>query len=178
MFADLPLNLHILATDVNGGGPVLFNKQTSPDMKVSEAVRYSMSIPLIFSFKPFKEHLLVDGAILSEDALFEDWRGDGTPSVCFRLQSTEQKRKAIKKTLLQLPQYVSMLIRTFMTAISREYVNAKYWHNTVVVNTGEISAVDFSLTPEIKNTLFELGYATTKEFLPKKCAGFMRSSAL
>jgi NTE family protein len=47
-----------------------------------------------------------------------------------------------------------------------------------VVNTGEISAVDFSLTPEIKNTLFELGYATTKEFLPKKCAGFMRSSAL
>lgn len=135
-------------------------------------------LSLIFSFKPFKEHLLVDGAILSEDALFEDWRGDGTPSVCFRLQSTEQKRKAIKKNLLQLPQYVSMLIRTFMTAISREYVNAKYWHNTVVVNTGEISAVDFSLTPEIKNTLFELGYATTKEFLPKKCAGFMRSSAL
>tara|TARA_B100000929_G_scaffold40046_1_gene28655 strand:- start:314 stop:1213 length:900 start_codon:yes stop_codon:yes gene_type:complete len=177
VFADMPLDLNILATDVNGGGPVLFNKHATPDMKVSEAVRYSMSIPLIFSFKPFKEYLLVDGAILSEDALFEDWRGDGTPSVCFRLQSTEQKRKAIKKNLLQLPQYVGMLIRTFMTAISREYVNAKYWHNTVVVNTGEVSAVDFSLTPEIKNTLFELGYSTTKEFLPKKCAGFMRSSA-
>ncbi|GMM71827.1 patatin-like phospholipase family protein [Alteromonas gracilis] len=178
VFNDMPMDLNILATDVNGGGPVLFNKKTAPDMKVSEAVRYSMSIPLIFSFKPFKEHLLVDGAILSEDALFEDWRGDGTPSVCFRLQSTEQKRKAIKKNMLQLPQYVSMLIRTFMTAISREYVNAKYWHNTVVVNTGEISAVDFSLSPEIKNTLFELGYATTKEFLPKKCAGVMKSSAL
>lgn len=178
VFNDMPMDLNILATDVNGGGPVLFNKKTAPDMKVSEAVRYSMSIPLIFSFKPFKEHLLVDGAILSEDALFEDWRGDGTPSVCFRLQSTEQKRKAIKKNMLQLPQYVSMLIRTFMTAISREYVNAKYWHNTVVVNTGEISAVDFSLSPEIKNTLFELGYATTKEFLPKKCARVMKSSAL
>ena len=177
VFADMPLDLNILATDVNGGGPVLFNKHATPDMKVSEAVRYSMSIPLIFSFKPFKEYLLVDGAILSEDALFEDWRGDGTPSVCFRLQSTEQKRKAIKKNLLQLPQYVGMLIRTFMTAISREYVNAKYWHNTVVVNTGEVSAVDFSLTPEIKNTLFELGYSTTKEFLSKKCAGFKRSSA-
>ena len=118
VFKDMPMDLNILATDVNGGGPVLFNKKTAPDMKVSEAVRYSMSIPLIFSFKPFKEHLLVDGAILSEDALFEDWRGDGTPSVCFRLQSTEQKRKAIKKNMLQLPQYVSMLIRAFMTAIS------------------------------------------------------------
>jgi NTE family protein len=172
-FEDLSLDLHILATDVNGGGPVLFNKKTAPQMKVSEAVRYFMSIPLIFSFKPFKEHLLVDGAILSEDALFEDWRGDGTPSVCFRLQSTEQKRKAIKKNVLQLPQYVGMLIRTFMTAISREYVNAKYWHNTVVVNTGDISAVDFSLSPEVKNTLYEMGYRTTKEFLPKKCAGLM-----
>ncbi|GFD90304.1 phospholipase [Tenacibaculum sp. KUL152] len=176
-FSDLPMDLNILATDVNGGGPVLFNRKTSPEMKVSEAVRYSMSIPLIFSFKPFKEHLLVDGAILSEDALFEDWRGDGTPSVCFRLQSTIQKRKAIKKNLLQLPQYVSMLIRTFMTAISREYVNAKYWHNTVVINTGDISAVDFSLTPETKNSLFDLGYHTTKEFLPKKCANVMRTSA-
>lgn len=168
-FKDLPMALTILATDVNGGGPVLFGKENTPDMKVSEAVRYSMSIPLIFSFKPFKEHLLVDGAILSEDALFEDWQHDGTPTVCFRLQSAPQKRAVIKKSVLLLPQYVSMLIRTFMTAISREYVNAKYWHNTVVVNTGDISAVDFSLSPEVKHTLFELGYNTTKEFLPKKC---------
>jgi NTE family protein len=169
-FSDLPKTLTILATDVNGGGPVLFGKENTPDMKVSEAVRYSMSIPLIFSFKPFKEHLLVDGAILSEDALFEDWQRDGTPTVCFRLQSAPQKRAVIKKSVLLLPQYVSMLIRTFMTAISREYVNAKYWHNTVVVNTGDISAVYFSLSPEIKNRLFELGYNTTKEFLPKKCS--------
>ena len=178
MFADLPLNLHILATDVNGGGPV-FVQQTNLSRYEgvrSSAVLYVNTAHLLVQTL-LKSTLLVDGAILSEDALFEDWRGDGTPSVCFRLQSTEQKRKAIKKNLLQLPQYVGMLIRTFMTAISREYVNAKYWHNTVVVNTGEVSAVDFSLTPEIKNTLFELGYSTTKEFLPKKCAGFMRSSA-
>ena len=171
-FAELPIALTILATDVNGGGPVLFGKDNTPDMKVSEAVRYSMSIPLLFSFKPFKEHLLVDGAILSEDALFEDWQHDGTPTVCFRLQSAIQKRKIIKKGVLLLPQYLSMLIRTFMTAISREYINAKYWHNTVVINTGEISAVDFALTAEMKNHLFELGYETTKEILPKKCAAF------
>ena len=53
-FIALPLDLNILATDVNGGGPVLFNRKTSPDMKVSEAVRYSMSIPLIFLSNPLK----------------------------------------------------------------------------------------------------------------------------
>ncbi|MEW9798959.1 patatin-like phospholipase family protein [Alteromonas sp. CYL-A6] len=171
-FADLPKKLHILATDVNGGGPVLFNAAQTPDMKVSEAVRYSMSIPIIFAFKPFKEHLLVDGAILAEDALFEDWQGDGTPSVCFRLQAQPQTKTLIKKGALLLPQYISMLIRTFMTAISREYVNAKYWHNTIVIHTGDISAVDFSMSPGDKRRLFELGYETTRDFLPKKLASF------
>jgi NTE family protein len=48
----------------------------------------------------------------------------------------------------------------------------------VVVNTGDISAVDFTLSPEIKNSLFELGYTTTREFLPKKYAGFTSTTVL
>ena len=36
------------------GRTVVFNKENAPDLKVSQAVRYSMSIPLLFSFKPCK----------------------------------------------------------------------------------------------------------------------------
>lgn len=69
-FSQLDTDLSIVATDINGGGPVVFDKHTSLNLKVSLAVRFSMSIPLIFSFKTYGPHLLVDGAILSEDALF------------------------------------------------------------------------------------------------------------
>lgn len=167
-FNDCPMSLHILATDVNGGQPVIFNKVTSPTMKISEAVRYSMSIPLIFSFKEFDQHLLVDGAILSEDALFEDWQKDGTPSVCFRLKSEPQKRVLPKRPIFQLPYYITLLIRTFMTAVSREFVHAQYWHSTLVINTGNVSAVDFSMNKETKAYLFDLGYQTTIDYLPAK----------
>lgn len=167
-FYDCPMNLHILATDVNGGQPVIFNKATSPTMKISEAVRYSMSIPLIFSFKEFDQHLLVDGAILSEDALFEDWQKDGTPSVCFRLKSEPRKRILPKRPFFQLPYYITLLIRTFMTAVSREFVHAQYWHSTLVINTGNVSAVDFTMSKETKAYLFDLGYQTTIDFLPAK----------
>ncbi|GGD75132.1 patatin-like phospholipase family protein [Lacimicrobium alkaliphilum] len=173
-FEQLEVDLHIVATDVNGGGPVIFNRDNSPTMRVSKAVRFSMSIPLIFSFKSYKDHLLVDGAILSEDALFRDWAGDGTPSVCFRLKSDNQYKPLMKRSWVPLTQYILLLIRTFMTALSREYVNASYWHNTVVINTGTLSAVDFDMTPEQKNTLFEVGYETAKNILPTKISPLLK----
>lgn len=50
-FASLNYDLHVLATDINGGGPVVFNRVLTPHFKVSKAVRFSMSIPLFFLFK-------------------------------------------------------------------------------------------------------------------------------
>ncbi|MCU4675568.1 patatin-like phospholipase family protein [Catenovulum sp. 2E275] len=167
-FADLPHDLSILATDVNGGGPVIFNKKATPNLKVSKAVRFSMSIPLMFSFQKYQNHILTDGAILSEDALFNDWAGDGTPTVCFRLKSKPQKRNPDQVSLFPLKNYILMLVKTFMTAVSREYVQAQHWHSTIVVDTGDISPVDFSLTVEQKEALFKAGYLTALSIIPKK----------
>lgn len=167
-FKDMPLDLSILATDINGGGPVVFNRKHTPDFKVSKAIRYSMSIPLIFSFQIYKQHVMVDGAILSEDALFEDWRGDGTPSVCFRLKSELREKPLNQKRTLYLPQYVGLLIKTFMTALSREYVHANYWQNTLVISTGDASAVDFDISADKKQQLYDAGYETVKNYLPMK----------
>lgn len=167
-FNQIDKDLHILATDVNGGGPIVFNKQTSPELKISKAVRFSMSIPLFFSFQSYKEHILVDGAILSEDALFKDWAGDGTEVICFRLKSDHITDKNFKKSWLPLKQYVMMLIRTFMTAMSREYVHDNYWKNTIIVNTGKLSPVDFNITIEEKEALYKIGYQTALEFIPKR----------
>ncbi|WP_428980171.1 patatin-like phospholipase family protein [Catenovulum adriaticum] len=167
-FSDLPHDLNILATDVNGGGPVIFNKKVSPKLKVSKAVRFSMSIPLVFSFQKYQDHILTDGAILAEDALFNDWAGDGTPTVCFRLKSKPQSLKQQKYSMFPLKNYVLMLVKTFMTAVSREYVQAEHWHSTIVIDTGDISPVDFALTETQKNALYKVGYLTAMSIIPKK----------
>jgi NTE family protein len=168
LFKDISKDLHILATDVNGGGPIVFNKENTPDLKISKAVRFSMSIPLFFSFQSYKDHILVDGAILSEDALFKDWAGDGTRVICFRLKSDQVTSRKFKKSWLPLGQYVMMLIRTFMTAMSREYVHDNYWKNTIIVNTGSHSPVDFNMSIQDKETLYIMGYKTALEFIPKR----------
>jgi len=167
-FAEMKLDLHVLATDINGGGPVVFNKANTPDVKVSTAVRYSMSIPLLFSFKTFKNHVMADGVILAEDALHQDWSGRGIPVVCFRLKSEHEDKPVRKRRLFPLISYITMLIQTFMSAMSREYVHAQYWHNTVLINTGNISSVDFSLPIEKKLQLLEQGYNTVMAVIPQK----------
>jgi len=168
LFRDLKIDLHVLATDINGGGPVIFNKERTPDMKVSQAVRFSMSIPLLFSFKTFENHVMADGVILAEDALHQDWSGRAVPVVCFRLKSDNEDRPILKHRYFPLVSYVLMLIQTFMTAMSREYVHAQYWHNTVLINTGSVSSVDFALPIEKKLILLRQGYDTAMTVIPQK----------
>ncbi|NQY65107.1 MAG: patatin-like phospholipase family protein [Alteromonadaceae bacterium] len=167
-FSQIDKNLHIVATDVKNGTPVIFDKQRTPNVKISLAVRFSMSIPLVFSFKTFGDHLMIDGSILSEEALHRDWAQDGTPVLCFRLRGEHQYKDIKTNRFFPIFNYVTLLIRTFMTTISREYVNDAFWHNTIIVNTGTSSAVDFTMDMEGKEELFQTGYITAKEMMPIK----------
>jgi NTE family protein len=167
-FIDLDYNLHVVATDVITGRPVIFNRERTPGMKVSLAVRFSMSIPLIFSFKSFGKHLMVDGSILSEDALHRDWAMDNTPVLCFRLRGEHEYDELKTNGIFPIVNYVTLLIRTFMTTISREYINDAFWHNTIIINTGRASAVDFSMSEDKKFALFNVGYETAMKIVPMK----------
>jgi NTE family protein len=169
-FRDLDLNLHVVATDVRSGRPVVFNRVTSPDLPVARAVLYSISIPLLFPFHHHAEHVLVDGSILAEDSLFRDWAGDLTPVVCFRLRDKRIAAAHAARRFLPVADYLFMLVRTFMSTISREYLSDALWLNTILIETEGMSPLEFNMTLEQKHTLFDLGRATTREFLPGKLA--------
>jgi NTE family protein len=167
-FSQVAKKLHIVATDVKTGKPVVFNQETTPNMKVSMAIRFSMSIPLVFSFKPFGDHLMVDGSILSEDALHRDWDKNGTPVLCFRLRGEHDRNELKTSGMFPIFNYVTLLIRTFMTTISREYINEAFWHSTIIINIGESSAVDFNMNKMQKESLYNIGYQTALDIVPFK----------
>lgn len=172
-FSDLEVDFHVVATDVRTGKPVIFSRATHPDTPIALAVRFSMSVPILFSFKEYREHLLVDGSILSEDALQRSWAGD-TPVVIFKLRSNN-RRTARKESVMPLLSYLEMLVHTFMTTLSREYINERFWLSTIIIDTGDISPVDLHLTADEKDKLYRTGYDTTLAVLPEK---LKRSGAL
>lgn len=170
-FADLATDLHIVATDVRSSQPVIFSRDTTPELPVAQAVLYSISIPLLFSFHHYGEHVLVDGSILAEDSLVRDWAGDRTPVICFRLRDKRAPDPHDHRNMLPpLADYLFMLIRTFMSTLSREFLSETLWVNTVLIECEGLSPLEFHMTPEQKNSLFELGYRTTLEILPLKLA--------
>jgi len=169
-FRDLAIDLHIVATDVRAGRPIVLDKATAPDLEVAQAVLYSISIPLVFPFHHYGEHILVDGSILAEDSLFRDWAGDGTPVMCFRMRDDKGSTEHPARRILPVADYMFMLMRTFMTTLSREHLTETLWHNTVVIRTDGLSPLEFRMTPEQKTRLFDAGYETTRQYLPRKLA--------
>ncbi len=169
-FRDLQLDLHVVATDVRTGRAVIFNRETAPDMRVSRAVLYSISIPLLFPFHHHGNHVLVDGSILAEESLYRDWAGDRTPVVCFRLRDKRIAASHPSRRFLPLADYLFMLVRTFMSTISREYLSDTLWLNTVLIETEGMSPLEFHMTAEQKQSLYDQGYATTLGVLPGKLA--------
>ena len=167
-FRDLDVDLHVVATDVRAGKPVIFDKATSPDLEVARAVMFSISIPLVFPFHHHGDHILVDGSILAEDSLFRDWAEDGTPVMCFRMRDDKGSTNHVSRRILPVADYMFMLMRTFMTTLSREHLTDTLWHNTVVIRTDGLSPLEFNMSPEQKNQLFQAGYETTRQYLPRK----------
>jgi NTE family protein len=167
-FREVPGNLHIVATDVRAQAPVVFNRNTTPDLKVAHAVRFSMGIPLIFTFKAFEGKLLVDGSILAEDALRWDWAQDGSTAIFIRMRACSGESAPLEERIFPLPGYLRLLMRTFMTSISREYVRDAYWAKTLIVETGKITPLEFNLSPSQKDLLYQAGYEQTMKYLPPK----------
>ncbi len=167
-FADLETHLHIVATDVRSSQPVIFNRETAPNLPVAKAVLYSISIPLLFPFHRYQDYLLVDGSILAEDGLFRDWAGDGTPVVCFRIRDKRRTGSDSTRRGVPLADYLILLIRTFMSTISREYLNEAIWINTILIDSDGLSPLEFRMTPDQKSRLYESGYQTTRNILPLK----------
>jgi NTE family protein len=85
-----------------------------------------MSITVFFSLLTYREHILVDGAVLPEGAFFKDWAGNLTRVICFRLKSDHVTAQKFKKSWLPLSQYVNMFWLAFMTAVSKEYIRDNY----------------------------------------------------
>jgi NTE family protein len=169
-FKDLKHDFHVIATDVRAGRPVIFNRQTNPDMLVARAVRYSISIPLLFSFNQLDGKLIVDGSILSEDALRRDWSGTGTPVVVFKLRGEQEEKTGSKQSMLPIREYLGMLVNTFMTTLSREFVSQDFWLSTVIIDTGNVTPTSFKVDAETKRQLHAAGYDTVMNFLPHKLA--------
>jgi len=159
-FADLDIDLRVIASDFIRRCSVEFCKALTPDVKISQAVRYSLSIPLVFGYRKYKDTFLVDGLVTSNYPIdiFDD---NARPTVGLLTGDKHIKKDAsIKFSRFNIIQYVLMNISTMMLAIEKEHIEDAYWAKSIFLDAQKYDPINFNLSRDDKLNMIKIGYET------------------
>ncbi len=191
-YADQPryrYKVRVIASDITGRALLVLPQDATrlglanpDDFEVALAVRMSMSIPIFFEPVRFRhlpggrEHLIVDGAVLSN---FPVWLFDseGPPEwPTFGLRLVEPDPKTPVSARLSPPapprsgigavvDYLQGLIETMMEANDRQYLTRDVAARTIAIPTLGVRSTEFELTRERAAALYEAGRLAAERFL-------------
>jgi len=189
--AELPANrwrLKVIASDVTCRRMLVLPQDADhlgidPDeMKIADAVRMSMSIPLFFepvvheNPRTGEDHLIVDGGMLSN---FPVWlfdcrdREPHWPTFGLRLVEPEPSKPighrlrgedfgAKRGSLLD---YFKGLAQTMMEAHDRLYLETATFARTIPIPTLGVGTTEFEIEPERVRALYDSGHTAASDFL-------------
>lgn len=156
-------DLKVFATDLNAQNTKEFSANKTPNVKVAESVRASMSIPLFFGAWRFSnaepnDHIYVDGGVLYNYPINAF---DLSTTLGFFLYDKDEKGNADLK-FNNILDYVETLFQTLLKAQDVDF-NKSYEETkaSVMIDDFGISATNFSLDETQKKQLFDSGKQAT-----------------
>lgn len=154
--------LRVFAVDIVSQKLLQFDKDTSPDLEVADAVRQSMGIPLFFQAKYAKDSFVVDGGVLANYPIdtFND-QGGLTTTIGLKLISGEAALPpSVPSNIIA---YILRIFETMQFANERIHVEEAKWAKTIPIPCGTISPINFDLKEEEKKFLWDSGYSAAKK---------------
>ena len=171
--------LYVITADITKTKEIIFSHEKYPNIRISDAVRMSMSIPLFFaSIKSFGD-VFSDGGLYNNYPinLFDDGKylgrnskaGYNKETLGFRVDTTQEIKYAgtmqsVPYKIDSLGRYVQALIGGLIDISNKTHLSDKDWHRTVYIDAGDISATQFNLTDVQKKELVESGENGTREY--------------
>lgn len=163
-FGDLPPNkiLRIFATDLTTQKPREFSRKLTPQVKLTDALRASMCLPLYFTpvRDPVTGNLLTDGGVIANYPMvflspFEAQNAIGL---------TFDDHIPITKPIECLQDYFHKVLSCLWIDINKELYE-KYAANTIIIPCSLYPAYNFEVPSHEKRSLFECGVAAARSFL-------------
>ncbi len=163
-FADLDTPLSVVALDIESGRPFVFSKELTPQIPLAAAVRCSVSIPGVFAIRRLEGRTLIDGALahIDEPDLFPDTT---RPLVTIRLVRDRFAQKTNTMSRFGLATYIMQVASLLLDSVDRARVASGQWNNTLLIDTGSYSSIDFELTVDDRQKLYHMGYDQSRRFL-------------
>lgn len=176
-------DLYVFASDISIKDVRAFSFSKTPNVVVAEAIRASMSIPFFFEAWQFRNsnpnnHMYVDGGMVYNFPItYFDVDGKANPET-MGLYLSDLSDKVVVEEIKddQIIHFVKAIFTTIIKAQVIDFENDESQKNrTVVIDDLGISAVNFDLTKEQQNALYDSGVKYTTLFLGKRPSEFRRT---
>ena len=153
--------LYVTGTCLNRQRLIVFSHETYPKMKVRDAVRISMSIPLYFGAVCINQQgqvirktrrldtldIMVDGGFTGNFPirLFDSTTAPNMQTLGFRIDMDEQiasdrtERKLVPKPVTNFNEYITAFYTMILENLNRQTLTAVDWERTVSISDGLVS---------------------------------------
>ncbi|WP_053332605.1 ankyrin repeat domain-containing protein [Candidatus Jidaibacter acanthamoebae] len=171
--------MYFTGTNISTGYYEIFSHEHTPDMKIADAVRISMSIPLVFTAKRYAkpgshiEDLYVDGGVVNNYPLhlFDERSQPNMKTLGFRVDPIEELAvlrdgaEPIRSEITGFISYAKALYGTTQNAVNNVTRRSDDKLRTVFIDITGVDTLSFKLSEETKEKLIRSGREATKGYL-------------
>lgn len=164
------IDFQIMATNLNKYCYKKFNYLETPDVKVLDAIRMSISVPFLFTINEFEGDIHVDGGLIDNYPI-KVFDGDLTNFLGFKLiNHGEMDTHDVDERIDDIESYIYHILSCYMVQKEKHTTRTEVFKNcTVYIHTEDITqSVNFSLTASEKHKLIEIGYKSVSDFFNSK----------
>lgn len=160
------VDFQIMATNLNKYAYKNFNYIDTPNVKVLDAIRMSISLPFVFTTNEYEGDMMVDGGLIDNYPirLFKDKLNN---VLGFKLiNHGELENHIVDEHINDIESYIYHVLTCYVVQKEKDNSRCKEYQDcTVYIHTEEIKhSIDFALTPREKNRLVEIGYNSISNF--------------
>jgi len=178
------IDLVTVTSNVTKVNPEYLSYRNHPGMPIKDAVRMSMSIPIVFAPVKYQGCYYADGGLMDNypihvfDGKYPgdyDAINDRVPpnkaTLGFRLMSdyddTSSEESTKEFPIKSIISYSMAVFQGLMKSTAFQYNGDRNWSRSIQISTCGISALDFGLSTKQKETLFNNGFKAAEEFFEK-----------
>ena len=157
-------SLRVIATDLNEATSQNFCPNSTPDYKISDAVRASMSYP--YYFQPFicpkTGHYLSDGGIISNYPLFIIPKREHSKTLSILIRTQIKKEPTLVDA--DLENIIGRPLQIVLT--ERTNIEARFYDaHCIQIQLGELNILDFCFDDETKATIIQKGKDSVRKYI-------------
>jgi NTE family protein len=149
-------SLRVVATDLNDAKAINYSVNDTPDFKISDAVRASMSFPYYFQplICPVTGHYLADGGVISNYPLFLLSDDDQQKTLSFLINSGVAASEDLAEEAIE-----KIVIRPIrMALLSKQKLEQKFYKaRSIEICLDNLNILEFSFNEETKHLIIEKG---------------------